>query len=118
MDAVALFHRTQEVGLRIEPMGEKLLVRGPKRAEAVVKLLAEHKAEVLAALSPSFVDASWWRERFKTKAVQWTIGNANGEAAKRLAWGDLENEWHHQHGKRWPTWQCAGCDALISGSRR
>ena len=117
MDAVALFHRTQEVGLRIEPMGEKLLVRGPKRAEAVVKLLAEHKAEVLAALSPSFVDASWWRERFKTKAVQWTIGNANGEAAKLLAWGDLENEWHYQHGRRWPTWQCAGCDALISGSQ-
>jgi len=115
MDAVALLQRAQEVGLRIEPMGKKLLVRGPKRAEAVVKLLAEHKAEVLAALSLSFVDASWWRERFKTKAVQWTIGDRNGEAAKRLAWGDLENEWHHQHGKRWPTWQCAGCDAPISG---
>ena len=50
MDAVALLHRAQEVGLRIEPMGDKLLVRGPKRAEAVVKLLAEHKAEVLAVL--------------------------------------------------------------------
>ena len=115
MDAVALFHRTQEVGLRIEPMGEKLLVRGPKRAEAVVKLLAEHKAEVLAALSPSFVDASWWRERFTTKAVQWTIGDRNWKAAKRLAWGDLENEWHYHHGKRWPTWQCAGCEKVIGG---
>src|SRR5262249_29376102 len=31
MDAVALLHRAQVVGLRIEPMGEKLLVRGPKR---------------------------------------------------------------------------------------
>ena len=51
MDAVALLHRAQEAGLRIEPMGEKLLVRGPKRAEAVVKLLAEYKAEVLAALA-------------------------------------------------------------------
>ena len=75
MDALALLHRAQEVGLRIEPMGEKLLVRGPKRAEAVVKLLAEHKAEVLAALSPSFVDASWWRERFAAKAVQWFVGD-------------------------------------------
>ena len=100
MDAVALLHRAQEAGLRIEPMGDKLLVRGPKRAEAVVKLLAEHKAEVLAALSPSFVDASWWRERFTTKAVQWFIGDRDWDAAKRLAWGDLENEWHHQHGKR------------------
>jgi len=57
MDALALLHRAQEVGLRVEPMGDKLLVRGPKRAEA------------------------------------------------------------YQHGKRWPTWQCAGCDALISGSQ-
>ena len=30
MDAVALLHRAQEVGLRIKPMGEKLLVRGPQ----------------------------------------------------------------------------------------
>ena len=50
MDAVALLHRAQEAGLRIEPMGDKLLVRGPNRAEAVVRLLAEHKAEVLAVL--------------------------------------------------------------------
>ena len=40
MDALALLHRAQEAGLHIEPKGDKLLVRGPKRAEAVVKLLA------------------------------------------------------------------------------
>jgi hypothetical protein len=113
MDALALLHRAQAVGLRIEPMGEKR-VRGPKRAEAVVKLLAEHKAEVLAALSPS---RSRWRERFAAKAVQWFQGDRNWEAAKRLAWGDLENEWHHQHGKRCPSWQCAGCNAPIGGSQ-
>jgi hypothetical protein len=39
------------------------------------------------------------------------------EEAKRLAWGDLENDWHHQHGKRCPSWQCAGCDAPIGGSQ-
>lgn len=117
MDAVALLRRAQQVGLRVEPIGDKLLVRGPKRAEAVVKLLAEHKAEVLVALSPSFVDASWWRERLAAKAVQWFVGDRDWEAAKRLAWGDLENEWHHQHGKRCPSWQCAGCDAPIGGSQ-
>jgi hypothetical protein len=62
-------------------MGDKLLVRGPKRAEAVVKLLAEHKAEVLAALSPSI--GSWWRERFAAKAVQWFVGDRDWDAAKR-----------------------------------
>ena len=94
MDALALLHRAREVGLRIEPKGDRLLVRGPKRAEAVVKLLAEHKAEVLAALSPSCVNAGWWRERFTAKAVQWSVGGRDWDAAKRLAWGDLENEWH------------------------
>jgi len=115
MDAVALLRRAQEVGLRVKPMGEKLLVRGPKHAEAMVKLLAEHKAEVLAALSPSI--GSRWRERFAAKAVLWFVGDREWEAAKRLAWGDLENEWHFQYGKRWPTWQCAGCDAPIGGSQ-
>ena len=100
MDAVALLHRAQEVGLRIEPMGDTLLVRGPKRAEAVVKLLAEHKAEVLAALSPSFVHSSWWRERFAASAVQWFVGDRDWDAAKRLAWGDLENEWQDRKSTR------------------
>jgi hypothetical protein len=113
MDAVALLQRAQAVGLRVEPVGDELRVRGPKRAEAVVKLLAEHKAEVLAALSPSI--AIWWRERFTAKAAQWFIGDRDWDAAKRLAWGDLENDWHHQHGKCCPSWQCAGCDAPIGG---
>jgi hypothetical protein len=117
MDAVALLHRAQEVGLRIEPIGDKLLVRGPKRAEAVVKLLAEHKAELLAVLSPSIIGARWWRERLAAKAVQWFVGDRDWDAAKRLAWGDLENEWHELHGRRWPSWQCAGCNAPLGGSQ-
>ena len=117
MEAVTLLQRAHEAGLHIELLGDTLLVRGPKRAEAVVKLLAEHKAEVLAALSPSFVNASWWRERFTAKAVQWFVGGRDWNAAKRLAWGDLENDWHHQHGKRCPSSQCAGCDAAIGDSQ-
>ena len=117
MEAVTLLQRAHEAGLHIELLGDKLLVRGPKRAEAVVKLLAEHKAEVLAALSPSFDDAGWWRGRFTAKAVQWFVGDRDWEAAKRLAWGDLENDWHHQHGKRCPSLQCAGCGAPIGGSQ-
>jgi len=128
MDAVALLRRAQEVGLRVEPIGDKLLVRGPKRAEAVVDLLAAHKAEVLAALAPASTskctdqdaavaatEAGRWRDRLATQIVDWFRGDRDWEAAKRLAWGDLENEWHYQHGKRWPTWQCAGCHAPIGG---
>jgi hypothetical protein len=50
MDAVALLQRAREVGLHVEPKGDTLLVRGPKRLEPMVKLLAEHKDEVLAVL--------------------------------------------------------------------
>ena len=117
MEAVTLLQRAQEAGLRIELMGDKLLVRGPKRAEAVVKLLAEHKAEVLAALSPSFVDAGWWRGRFTAKAVQWSVGGRDWDAAKRLAWGDLENEWHESTVKRCPHGNAQGATRRIGGSQ-
>jgi hypothetical protein len=51
MDALALLRRAVEAGLRVEPAGDKLMVRGPKNAAPMVKLLAEHKAEILAALA-------------------------------------------------------------------
>jgi hypothetical protein len=51
MDGVALLSRAKAAGLRVEAADGKLLIRGPKRAEPVVKLLVEHKVEVLAALA-------------------------------------------------------------------
>src|SRR5262249_55848937 len=123
MDALALLRRAQDVGLHVEIAGDKLLVRGPKRAECVVKLLAEHKTEVLAALAPIDLDQSaemaearLWRGRFAGLAFAWSRGgDRDWDAARRLAWGDLQNEWHRLYGERWPTWQCAGCDAPIGG---
>ena len=130
MDAVALLRRAQEVGLRVEPIGDKLLVRGPKRAEAVVELLAAHKAEVLAALAPASTskctdrdaavagtEARRWRDRLATRIVDWFHGDRGWQEARRLAWGDVENEWHELHGRRWPSWQCAGCNAPLGGAQ-
>jgi hypothetical protein len=51
MDVLALLRQAQEAGLRVEPAGDKLKVRGPKRAEPVAKLLAKQKVEVLQALA-------------------------------------------------------------------
>ena len=42
---------TEHTYWKVERAGDKLVVRGPRRAEPVVKLLAEHKTEVLAALA-------------------------------------------------------------------
>jgi hypothetical protein len=57
MDGLTLLRRAYDAGLRIEAAGDKLLIRGPKRAESVVQLLAEHKAEVLEALAAKAVPA-------------------------------------------------------------
>jgi len=68
------------------------------------------QAQTAPALGPS-----WWRDRFTSLTFEWCLGERDWEAAKRLAWGDLENEWHQLHGQHWPSWQCAGCDAPIGG---
>ena len=119
MDAIALLQRAHEAGLRLEPVGDKLMVRGPKRAEPVVRLLAAHKAEVLAVLAwsaPGAVEARHWAERLTALTFEWFGGKREWEEARQLAWGNLQNEWWARHGRCWPRWQCAGCRQPISGA--
>jgi len=113
MDAVALLHRARHAGLRVEAVGDLLRITGPKRAEPVVRLLAQHKVEVLAALTPKETASSRWKERFTARSFEWFNGERDWNSARRIAWGDLENEWHNLHGPRWPAWQCAGCEKPI-----
>jgi hypothetical protein len=61
-------------------------------------------------------EACRWRDLFATRTTNWFHGDRGWEAARRLGWGDVLNEWHQLHGRRWPPWQCAGCGALIGGS--
>ena len=68
MDGLTLLRRAYDAGLRVEADGDKLLIRGPRHAEPMVKLLAEHKAEVLAALANTALEVallapSPWFER-------------------------------------------------------
>jgi hypothetical protein len=49
MDALALLHRAQEVGLRIEPMGEKLLVRGRRGLSCIKVQLRRSEVDGLVA---------------------------------------------------------------------
>jgi hypothetical protein len=112
---VTLLRRAQEAGLHVEPVGDKLVVRGPKRAAPLVKLLAEHKAKVLSALTAEASGVNRWQDKFIIRAFEWCVGGRDWEMAKRLAWGDMENDWHYAHGRRWPSWQCAGCDGPIGG---
>jgi hypothetical protein len=114
-----------EVGASIKPVGGRLILRAGARPVPVVlvKRLRQAKSELLAALATTdqdqpaeMAEARLWHGRFAGLAFAWSLGgNRDWEAATRLAWGDLENEWHHRRGKRWPAWQCAGCQRPIGG---
>jgi hypothetical protein len=114
MDGLTLLRRAHDAGLRVEAAGDKLLIRGPKRAAPVVKLLAEHKAVVLAAL-PIATEALHWRERFTAKTFEWFGRKRPWQEARLLAWADLQNDWHLRHGRHFPAAQCAGCKLPICG---
>ncbi len=116
MDALALLRRARKAGLCIESAGDKLLVRGPKNAEPVVRILAQHKAQVLAALALNENEPSYWKQQYTARTFEWFNGQREWDAARRIAWGDLQNEWHKLHGRRWPAWQCAGCEKPIGGA--
>jgi hypothetical protein len=113
MDGVTLLRRAEEVGLHIEAADGQLRIKGPKAAEPLVRLLAEHKSEVLRALA-DLTEASLWRERYDVLTFRWSIGRSWSEA-RRLAWGALQNDWHWQHRARSPSWQCAGCLSPTGG---
>ncbi len=60
MDPLALLAEAEGAGLTVHRDGERLVVRGPKSAEAVARQLLDRKAEVLAILG----EASAPREGF------------------------------------------------------
>lgn len=99
MDAVMLLLSAQKAGLRVERAGDKLVVRGPRQAEPVVKLLAEHKAEVLAALADTAHEAqrlapSRWFERVVPPA-EGAPGLEQPCAARRGRVQELEGAFLH-----------------------
>ena len=50
MDGVNLILAAEAAGLTVQAAGDKLVIRGPRRAEAVAKLLLARKPLVMAAL--------------------------------------------------------------------
>jgi hypothetical protein len=50
MDPLILLQRARDAGLRLEVANTSLKISGPRKAEPLVKLLAEHKAQVLETL--------------------------------------------------------------------
>ena len=50
MDPLILLQRARDAGLRVEVADTSLKISGPRKAEPLVRLLAEHKPQVLEAL--------------------------------------------------------------------
>jgi hypothetical protein len=50
MDPLILVERARDAGLRLKVADTSLKISGPRKAEPLVRLLAEHKAQVLDAL--------------------------------------------------------------------
>ena len=101
------------------------VIRGPRRAEVVARLLIEHKPEVIAALAPARTlpatidladgsDPAWWRRHLTIRSIHRGLtGRWTKDETERLAYGELLDEWRKSQGRRWPVWQCAGCDEPI-----
>lgn len=118
MDGLTLLRRAHQAGLAVESEGDRLVIRGPKRAEAVARLLIDHKLDVLTALAPqaaceetarnrSTAVRVTWRDRHALRIVHWFRGGRPWEEAERLAFGEMILEWHRRHGERvrpgcWP----------------
>jgi hypothetical protein len=115
MDGLTLLRRARDAGLAVAAEDDKLVIRGPKRAEPVALLLIEHKPEVLATLFPAQRAAQQWRHRYAARISHWFLhGQRRWQEAEALAYNELLNEWHMLHGRRWPQCQCAGCDEPIA----
>jgi len=57
MVGLTLLDEARAAGLTVLADGDRLVVRGPRAAEAVARRLLEHKTAVLAALAPQVVES-------------------------------------------------------------
>jgi hypothetical protein len=121
--------RAHDAGLRVKPVGDQLLVQGPRRAELLVRLLAAHKAEVMVALTEAderarpasrkcraAVGAEYWRDLFDERAAHHEFDGGYSRAdAERLAFGEMILEWHRLLGVPPEPNHCAGCGGELPG---
>jgi hypothetical protein len=95
MDGMTLLRRARDAGLSAAAEGDKLVIRGPKKAEPVALLLLANKPAVMVALD----EARGWQARHREALTYWGALHSAAEAA-RLGWGEMQNRWHRLHDAR------------------
>lgn len=68
MDGMRLLVEARAAGLAVHVEGDKLVIRGPRRAEALALRLLEHKAVIMAALRGE--QASTWPPPWVRKQLE------------------------------------------------
>src|SRR5262245_65192722 len=94
MDGLTLLEQARSAGLTVIVQGDKLVIRGPRRAGPLAEQLLAHKGEVLDALTaeavtPADLPADWhsaWDER---AAIREYDGGLPRERAEALALADI-----------------------------
>ena len=90
MDGLALLTEAKQAGLVVLVDGERLRIRGPRRAESIAQRLIDHKALVIEALAND-LPAEWhfhWDER---AAIMEYDGKIPREQAEALALAEIRN---------------------------
>jgi hypothetical protein len=126
-----LLDRLAAIGAVVKPEGDRLilcagqepipgeLVSGLRRAKghilARLNALDQAPSDGCSDVSDVFSGRSWHRH-FAIRTIHWRLSGRRSKAdAGQLAYGELLDEWRKSHGRRWPAWQCAGCDGPIGG---
>ena len=101
MDGLTLLAEARAAGLTVRADGERLRIRGPRRAEPIAQRLLAHKAAVVAALTAppaaygirvEDLDMDWrveWEER---AAIMEYDGGLPRERAEALALAEIVRE--------------------------
>jgi hypothetical protein len=95
MEPLAILREAEQAGLKLRVEGDKLAVSGPRKAEPIVRRLAECKAEVMAAL------ATDWRRLYAEAIAE--LGTPG------RAWLKVATAWYVARGTPTPGDLCAGC---------
>ena len=102
MEPLAILREAERAGLKLRVEGDKLMVSGPRKAEPIVRRLAERKAEIMRVLA-----TDWRRLYFKALGELGTPGRA---------WNKVALAWYVARGMAIPRNLCAGCGKPLDGA--
>jgi hypothetical protein len=115
MDALALLYEAHAAGLKVAAEGDKLVVRGPKRAEAVARMVLANKAAIMAALAEAeFEDSTYWSHFLDHEVHALVAAGKSRDQAIGAAWWRTMLRWYVQQGRHVAPWSCAFCGEVFS----